>query len=337
MSKSKEKKMTNSSFYLRNVAMIAYLAVVVMFSGCDKTEEEKPKDPPTINGDNAELNGHYYLRIDQGMTWTEAKAYCESRGGHLVTITSQEEQDLVQALIKNGTKNQYWLGGQVTTNGWVWITSEKWNYTNWASGQPDTYQGTEGYLQMYRVPHPWLGGQELGKWNDINNDNTTNSSEADYFATSLVGFVIEYDNGKPTTNHRYEVIEESMTWTEAKAYCESKGGHLATITSQEEQEIVQALIANKTKKQYWLGGQVTTNGWTWVTGETWSYTNWGRSEPQNYQGTEGYLQMYRLPNPKVYEEDALGKWNDITNDNTIIGEEDFFSLENVGIICEYED
>jgi putative hemolysin len=270
------------------------------------------------------------------MTWTEAKTYCEGRGGHLVTITSKEEQELVQALIKDGTKNQYWLGGQVTPNGWVWITGENWKYTNWGVGEPNDYQGTESYLQMYLIPNPASYEENaLGKWNDINNENFI-ANEKDFFSTSLVGLVIEYDNGKPTSNHRYEVIERSMTWTEAKAHCESLGGHLATITTKEEQEIVQALIVNKTKKQYWLGGQVTNNGWVWVTGETWNYTNWGRNEPQNYQGTEGYLQMYRIPNPVSFEENALGKWNDINVNNTIEGEEDFFSLEHVGIICEYE-
>ena len=40
---------------------------------------------------------------------------------------------------------------------------------------------------------------------------------------------------EPTDGHKYEIFRETLTWEEAKAACEAKGGHLATITSQEEQ------------------------------------------------------------------------------------------------------
>ncbi len=36
--------------------------------------------------------GHRYQLFDYSMSWTDAESYCESIGGHLVTITSAEEQ-----------------------------------------------------------------------------------------------------------------------------------------------------------------------------------------------------------------------------------------------------
>lgn len=54
---------------------------------------------------------HSYKLFDDGMTWDEAKAYCENLGGHLVTITDSEEQTFIESLLVNGTKNSYWLGG----------------------------------------------------------------------------------------------------------------------------------------------------------------------------------------------------------------------------------
>lgn len=44
---------------------------------------------------------------------------------------------------------------------------------------------------------------------------------------------ITSDNG-----HRYQLFDTSMSWNEAEAYCESLGGHLATITSVEEQQYI---------------------------------------------------------------------------------------------------
>jgi len=136
-------------------------------------------------------------------------------------------------------------------------------------------------------------------------------------------------------DHRYEVIEDGMTWQQAKAYAESKGGYLAVITSAEEEDFVENLIVNGSKKQYWLGGYRSGSSFLWVNGEAFSYSNWDRGAPDNFQGNESYLQIYRLPNPAVGGSRAL-KWNDINNENTIRGEEGFFSLSNVGMVIEYD-
>lgn len=61
--------------------------------------------------DNAvSFNGNLYNIYNMGMTWSEAKEYCIGLGGHLVTITTQEERDFISNLIEtHGTKSFYWL------------------------------------------------------------------------------------------------------------------------------------------------------------------------------------------------------------------------------------
>jgi hypothetical protein len=54
--------------------------------------------------------------------------------------------------------------------------------------------------------------------------------------------------------HRYEVFDISLTWHEAQAFCEKLGGHLATITSQQESEYVYSLLKNHNKNWYYIGG-----------------------------------------------------------------------------------
>ncbi len=136
-------------------------------------------------------------------------------------------------------------------------------------------------------------------------------------------------------NHRYELVDEGMTWTEAKAYAESKGGYLAVITSAEEEAFLESLVKTGSKYQYWLGGYRSGSSWNWVNGETFSYTNWDTIEPNDYRGNESYLQIYRLKNPAVSSSKAL-RWNDINDQNTIKGEESFFSLSKVGLVIEYD-
>ncbi len=140
-------------------------------------------------------------------------------------------------------------------------------------------------------------------------------------------------------NHRYEMLDESMTWLEAKAACEAKGGHLVTITSEEEQTYIEKLIENGTKKQYWIGATTTDGSEEWITGEAFTYSNWDSGEPNNHSRSDGeresYAHIYNAPNPAVGGSERF-KWNDIYVDNIYPGEESFFSTENVGYICEWE-
>ncbi len=143
----------------------------------------------------AEFEGHTYYLYDEGLTWTEAKNYCENIGGYLAVITSIEEQEIIEELLENGSKNQYWLGG--TDNGhegnWQWITSEEWEYVNWDNRQPDNGFGKENFLQIYKKPNPRVPSSKPYKWNDITENNVFNGNEMDYFDTKFIGFICEME------------------------------------------------------------------------------------------------------------------------------------------------
>lgn len=139
--------------------------------------------------------------------------------------------------------------------------------------------------------------------------------------------------------HRYEVVNENMEWQQAVEYAESRGGYLATITSEEEEMFIEHLICDEPMYQYWLGGyRIAGNEseFCWITGEPFTYTNWESWEPNNYTGKENCIQICKLYNSKDGESGRMA-WNDIANDNLIPGEEDFFSMPHVGLIVEYDD
>ena len=91
-------------------------------------------------------------------------------------------------------------------------------------------------------------------------------------------------------------------WYEARDYAESLtyegfSGHLATITSKEEAEIVFSLLDGQ---HYWLGGfhnmdspdySEPSGGWEWVTGENFSHEFWAEDEP-NEAGAEDCLEVW---------------------------------------------
>lgn len=92
-------------------------------------------------------------------------------GGHLVTITSQAENDFVNSLTGGAI---IWLGGSDTdaegTWAWqvgpeagteFWIGGSSPTYANWHGGEPNNYGSGEDYLAMN---HPsWSDGT----WNDV--------------------------------------------------------------------------------------------------------------------------------------------------------------------------
>ena len=155
------------------------------------------------------------------------------------------------------------------------------------------------------------------------------------FFVPLHGFSVvssASDEAQIFEGHRYQVFDESMTWTEAKAYCEELGGHLATVTSQEENDFIAGLIADGTKNLYWLGGYKESGQedvWRWVTGEAWNYANWDVGEPNDLGGGESYVEMIRIADSSARTPE---KWNDIKNNSS----NGFYAVKNKGLVCEWE-
>lgn len=106
-------------------------------------------------------NSHYYAVFDNCKSWEEAETYCESRGGHLATITSSQENEAVFSFIsQNGYESAYFGLSDSTEEGtWTWITSEALDYTNWHSSEPNGENSAEDYAMFYYK-------YSDGTWND---------------------------------------------------------------------------------------------------------------------------------------------------------------------------
>ena len=255
----------------------------------------------TIPADSKGFNGHYYKVYSLDVSWKEAKTICENLGGHLATITSSEEQ----AFIETFSTGKPWIGAtdEKAEGTWEWITGETWDYTNWGSGEPNN-SGDEDYLVLF--PRKWNDlpntfGEQFGficEWDG--NGNVSN--EFDYLSSS-----------KEYNGHYYYCFELSKTWEDAEFYCEDLGGHLLTITNEDEN----AWIAdNFNAINCWLGGYKENDQWYWVTEESCSYFNWYIGEPNNYRGVEDKMNYWG----------QKGKWSDSRGDDSAF----------VRFICEWD-
>ncbi|MFP4105107.1 MAG: lectin-like protein [Phycisphaerae bacterium] len=92
--------------------------------------------------------------------------------------------------------------------------------------------------------------------------------------------------------HWYKVYETGdADWKAAKKACEKRGGYLACIESEKEQQFIADLADGRYLS---LGGtdEDEEGRWVWINGSKWDYTAWMPGQPNNYGGDENYLATY---------------------------------------------
>ena len=71
------------------------------------------------------------------------------------------------------------------------------------------------------------------------------------------------------------MVEQRLTWSEAKGYCEARGGRLAQPDSQEKNENIKAILQN-IREQCWFGlRKEANNQWQYTDGSAMGFTDWG--------------------------------------------------------------
>ena len=261
---------------------------------------------------------HQYKIFYDTLTWEEAKAACEAKGGHLATITSEEEQQKLN--LYNAGNHNLWIGGYKNADGqWCWVNGEPWTYENWGDGEPNNSSNVvagESCVAMWPE-----------KWNDLANSNTYEQSG--YICEWEASDVAEETQVEGYTGHLYEfyTLPESewesgpITWQQAERRCEWKGGHLAVIESSTENFLLYSAMKAKGYENAYFGfsDESSEGNWKWVDGTSTSYTNWHSGEPNNQDGIEHYAMFY--------EKFQDGTWNDA----------DGIIDAGCAYICEWDD
>lgn len=108
---------------------------------------------------------------------------------------------------------------------------------------------------------------------------------------------------------RYEFVFDPVTYDEAKATAELRGGHLVTVSDSIEQKLLSDAFYRVARGVHngvpvWIGLEKTNGQWQWITGEPLTYTNWfhGTGEPS---GDGNYGQFEVALDTQNFE------WNDI--------------------------
>ena len=139
------------------------------------------------------------INVDGGISWMDAKADAESRGGHLATITSASEKETISDSI-GGINELMWIGAtdEDTEGSWKWVTGETWDYTDWAAGEPNN-AGNEDYA---------VAGWGGGSWKDLPHSSGISKYLMEYSQTdsSTGGLEVTVDGDGNTFTHPLLVI-----------------------------------------------------------------------------------------------------------------------------------
>ncbi len=225
-------------------------------------------------------NGHWYaIHFDsEYVCWDNARVRAESRGGHLVSLTSASENDfVVSSVIRPADPGSGEWGPYMgaTAQGlpwgqWRWVTGEPWAFSGFAEGEPNS-NGSEVHLHFRH----WQYGLY---WNDSFACGMTRSFVVEWSADCNGDGIVDYgqcrDGSLPDFNgnnvpdccergescaagsypvqwrveeggsgHWYQFRRESsvICWNAARGLSEHAGGHLASVTSAGENRRLLAL------------------------------------------------------------------------------------------------
>ncbi len=170
----------------------------------------------------------------------------------------------------------------------------------------------------------------------LNRDLQVLVSGQGYRARNDLSFQPVHSLGDEKHSSRYELFKEALTWEEATERCQQMGGHLATITSQDEMDLLIQMAETEGVSYVWLGGYTSYDSTGnvfghWVTGEEFSFQVWSKDEPSrvDLDGVEEwYIMLWNIPD--------LGgwTWNDQRNDPVSVSGA---MAEKMGFICEFEE
>lgn len=257
-----------------------YFASILRMSGGESiriystnTGKDTPTDPgsiviPFTPAKVAQImfNGHNYTFFTGADSYEKAAAYAADMGGYLATVTSAEEQAVVNSLMSKASVPFAWIGLTAKDGVYAWVTGEKLLYRN---DYDNNTTGSNGFIFTDKLSSGTLNG----KWDTCSTEYTIAGTT---YGSDSFGFIVEIGTAFPTPIikisevmsglNQYTVFDAGLNYKEAQEFCESIGGHLVTIGSADELATVLKLTKS-TSTEYLLGATMQSNStWAWSDG-----------------------------------------------------------------------
>ncbi|XP_071348975.1 macrophage mannose receptor 1-like isoform X1 [Trachinotus anak] len=213
-------------------------------------------------------------------TWYEARDYCMTVGGDLLSIHSYAELEMLP-----DCDIEVWIGLSAPdpVTGYVWSDGSPLQFQHWEINEPNNKNNVESCVELKMY---W---RRIGEsWNDVHCDTyhgwlcqiragvTPNPPPdpvtPDYNKTS--------DGWLIWNGDQYFINRMSMAMEDARRFCQQSHGDLVTINSEAESVFLWKQIS-KRYGSFWIGLNVDLDGSvTWMDGSPVVFQRWDENQPK---------------------------------------------------------
>ncbi|KAK0420360.1 hypothetical protein QR680_014632 [Steinernema hermaphroditum] len=152
---------------------------------------------------------------------------------------------------------------------WSWDDLTRWDYTNWAAGEPNNLQNNNCIL-MDAITGLWAAVDCGTKTHALACISPFPGSKNSSTAQTCSG------------NYCYCVSDEELSWDLSQDYCQQRGGQLASLHSDDDVKFVGKVSE---MEGFWIGGQLHENNKLyWSDGSPTDFTKFAPGLPDAYYG-----------------------------------------------------
>ncbi|XP_042869527.1 macrophage mannose receptor 1-like isoform X1 [Penaeus japonicus] len=236
-------------------------------------------------------------------SFNEARDDCRSKGGDLVSIHSQEENEFVYSLV--GEDYYYtsaWIGlsDEGHSSELTWVDNTPVTFTNYKQFgyDPIMYDPSCGVYDLYQYESAvW----DISSCSDYNYYICKKPQEARPINPPSKDC---RDNDVAYKGSCYMFPGLTHSWQDAKGVCEASDSHLVALNDRFESAFLSSYLSELGERA-WIGmsGAIAEDGsvtFDWVTGEPVTFTNWAEYEPAPNHGT-CVAASGRLETPGLWE------------------------------------
>lgn len=213
--------------------------------------------------------------VKSPMNWHEACRFAEDHGAFLATVADEKTKAALAAELPAQSTIRIG-GGLAGPSTWGWIDGTPWSLAPTPADDRGRFLGltSKGTIKPLsgESKHPFVI-----MWDPGGGNPGTLDAQLERLHKSLGRPDPLYPPG--TFSHedrRYLIMNDESGWDEAAGRARKAGGHLAVPGDAAENEFLRAMIATALPQgsAAWIGGQFRDGAWTWVTGESWAFSDW---------------------------------------------------------------
>ncbi|XP_049338776.1 macrophage mannose receptor 1-like [Astyanax mexicanus] len=260
-------------------------------------------------------DNQYYIDEGFDVPMAKARSFCKHRHGDLVAINDEEERVFLWQLIKQKFVD-FFIGLRIDLDKSLsWMDGSPVVFQAWQQNQPAFVSDDEHCVKM---------NFRQGRWANVNcgdNENFICKRRGSVSASATAAPTEPPTGGCPSgwvkfQKKCYKIGLDLKTWTEARSYCKSLGGNLASITDRLQQVFLTSKMDNANIPDLWHGLNNLGNlRLRWTDGSDFLYTDWAKGADNDVQWDHIWGRSY-IVHSKPHtcgamgggQREELGKW-----------------------------